>query len=149
MTPAEARRLLGAGALVLALALSACGSDDSDGISTLPTSLTTTTASTPEFPPPRGDLEHGGSTWAVVLAAAPTPEDPAIAAAVEAAEDAGYQGGPTDCDEGAAEALGRADDSYTVSVYFGTEVEARAAALAFEARGVAGVVATIRTYCLD
>lgn len=37
----------------------------------------------------------------------------------------------------------------TVSVYLETEVDAQAALLAFEARGVSGVVAQVQTFCLD
>ena len=108
-----------------------------------------TTTPLPEFPPARQDLEHGGATWAVVLAGAADPGDPAITAAIAAAEEAGYTTGPTDCDEGAPEALGLSGSVLTVSVYFETEADAQAAAAAFEARGVPGVVAEVRTFCLD
>jgi hypothetical protein len=37
----------------------------------------------------------------------------------------------------------------TVSVYLETEADARAALLAFEARGISGVVALVQTFCLD
>lgn len=85
----------------------------------------------------------------MVLAGAPAADDPAITAAVAAAEDAGYTTGPTDCDEGAAQALGLEGYALTISVYFDTEADAQAAAAAFEARGVTGVVAEIQTFCLD
>ena len=51
--------------------------------------------------------------------------------------------------EGAPEALGLSGSVLTVSVYFETEADAQAAAAAFEARGVPGVVAEVRTFCLD
>jgi hypothetical protein len=103
----------------------------------------------PGFPPEREDLVHGEPTWAVVLAGAAGAENPLIAAAEQAAADAGYDTGFTDCDEGAAEALGLPAGSITVSVYFDNEANARAAAVAFGARGVDGVVAEVRTFCLD
>ena len=108
---------------------------------------TTTTPAT--FPPARQDLEHGGSAWAVILAGATAADDAALADATRAAEDAGYTTGPTDCDEGAGEALGQPDGAFTVSVYFDTEADAVAAASAFESRGVNGVVAEVQTFCLD
>jgi hypothetical protein len=157
-----------AAGLVLAILVAACGSGDAaDSTTSAPTPTTTappatttseqatttvaptTTAPLPEFPPARVDLEQGGSTWAVVLAGAPDSDDPAITDAVAAAEDAGYTTGPTDCDEGAAEALGQDGYALTISVYFDTEADAQAAAAAFEARGVTGVVAEIQTFCLD
>jgi len=36
-----------------------------------------------------------------------------------------------------------------VSVYLETEADARAALVAFKARGVSGVVAQVTTFCLD
>lgn len=53
----------------------------------------TTTASLP-FPPGRESLEHGGDTWVVVLAGSDDIDDPVLAEAVEAAEDARYLTGP-------------------------------------------------------
>ncbi|MGE3621866.1 MAG: hypothetical protein AB7L84_15530 [Acidimicrobiia bacterium] len=133
-------------AVALATGVGACGDDDEDGTD----GTATTSTTSPTFPPARDDPEHGGPTWAVVLVAAEDPEDPAVEEAVEAAARAGYEGvGFTDCDEGAPEAFGRPDARYTVSVYFDTEADARAAATAFEALDVDGVVAEIRTYCLD
>jgi hypothetical protein len=72
-----------------------------------------------------------------------------LAEAVEAAEDAGYLTGPTDCDFGAAEALGQPAGNLTVSVYLESESDAEAALIAFETRGVAGVVGLVQTFCLD
>ena len=90
-----------------------------------------TTVPLPEFPEQRTDLVHGAPTWAVVLAGAANPEDPAILTAEQAATDAGYNTGWTDCDEGAAEALGMQAGIITLSVYFETEEDAEMAAEAF------------------
>lgn len=65
------------------------------------------TTALPVFPPALASLEHGANTWAVVLAGSETPDDPALAEAILAAEEAGFAAGPTDCDEGAPEALGQ------------------------------------------
>ena len=109
-----------------------------------------TTTTLPPFPPARDQLVHGDSTWVVVLAGSEDPEDPVLAEAEQTAAEAGYTTGLTDCDEGAAEALGMpAQGTYTVSVYLETEADAEAAAAAFSARGTEGVVAEVRTFCLD
>ena len=81
----------------------------------------------------------------------PDFDDPALVTAREAADEAGYTAGPTDCDEGAAESLGLPGDQgiYTVSVYFGSQAHAEQALTAFRARGVNGAVAELRTYCGD
>lgn len=115
------------------------------------TTVATTSTTTPElaFPPARENLEHGGLTWAVVLAGAADPEDPVVVAAEQAATDAGYTVGWTDCDEGAAEALGLPGGTLTISVYFDTERLAEQAAEAFQARGVDATVAEVQTFCLD
>lgn len=146
--------------MLLALLLStaaACGDDDDmDATATTGTSAASTTTAAderPAFPPARTDLEHGGRSWAVVLAAAADDADsPVLQQAVADAEAAGYRSGPTDCDMGADVALGFSEDEtvYTVSVYFETEADARQALAAFEQRGVAGgVVAEVQTFCLD
>jgi uncharacterized cupredoxin-like copper-binding protein len=108
-----------------------------------------TTEALPPFPPEAGELVHGGTIWVVVLAGSDTASDPALEEATNAADEAGYVTGPTDCDEGAAEAIGLAPGAYTVSAYFDTEEDAVAAQQAFAARGVSGEVAQVRTYCLD
>jgi len=115
------------------------------------TTVTTTSTTTPllDFPPMREDLEQGGLTWAAVLAGAVDPEDPAAVAAEQAAVDAGYTVGWTDCDEGAAEALGLPGGTLTLSVYFDEATQAEQAATAFQARGVDAVVAEVRTFCMD
>ncbi|MDF2731178.1 MAG: hypothetical protein K0T01_2969, partial [Acidimicrobiia bacterium] len=107
------------------------------------------TTTLPAFPPERASLEHGADTWVVVLAGSDTPDDPVLADAILAAEEAGYTTGATDCDDGAPEALGQPDGNSTVSVYLENEADAHAALLAFEARGVSGVVAQVQTFCLD
>lgn len=97
-------------------------------------------------------MQHGGEAWVVILASAAEFDDPALDAAVAAAEAAGYTAGPTDCDRGAAAALGLPEEAsvITVSVYLESEEDAQAALAAFEARGVDGaLVATVLTYCLD
>lgn len=85
----------------------------------------------------------------VVLAASDEPDDPAMTQAKTDAEQAGYRTGVTDCDFGASEAWGPDAGAYTVSVYLRAEQDAHAALAAFEARGVAGVVAEVQTFCLD
>lgn len=134
------------------LLIGACSSPEGSGPTTTPTptsAVDETPTDLPAFPRERQDPEHGGLTWAVVLAGAADPDDPAIAAAGQAATDAGYSTGWTDCDEGAAEALDLPGGAITISVYFDSEVDARAAAAAFAARDIDVVVAEIRTYCLD
>ncbi|MGI9601319.1 MAG: hypothetical protein ACR2QE_05520 [Acidimicrobiales bacterium] len=106
----------------------------------------------PTFPPAAETLVHGGQTWAVVLAGVlGCCDDPVLDAAVSAASAAGYQTGPTDCDDGAAAALDLPEDETvaTVSVYFDTEQAAIQAREAFAAADVEGVVAEVTTFCLD
>jgi hypothetical protein len=118
---------------------------------TLPTTTTiaSTTTTLPPFPPERQGLEHGGDAWVVVLPGSDDLSDPTISEATQAAEDAGYSPGVTDCDLGAAEALGQPAGTFTVSVYLNSEADAETARTAFEARGVAGVVTQVQTFCLD
>jgi ABC-type Fe3+-hydroxamate transport system substrate-binding protein len=118
---------------------------------TTTTAAPETTTTLPPFPPARQDLQHGGETWVVVLAAAEDFNAPALDAAVQAASDAGYATGATDCDMGAAAVVGLPEDThvYSVSVYLETEADAAAALTAFEARSVTGDVGTVMTFCLD
>jgi Putative peptidoglycan binding domain len=107
---------------------------------------------TPEiagFPEDSSPRCQGCEIWAVILAAAPMLDDPALVAAIEAAHAVGYATGQTGCDEGAAAAMGAPAGSLSVSVYFGTEADARAAQAAFADRGVSSTVALVRTFCLD
>ena len=104
----------------------------------------------PPFPPPMTELPADNQVWSIVLAGSPVFDDPVLARAVDDAAAAGYDVGITDCDEGATEALGMAGSGvYTVTVYLSSEPEARAAADAFAARGIAGTVALIQLFCLD
>lgn len=148
--------------LLVALVVAACSGSTSPDTTAATTPETTTSTTTPTatsagestttvpaFPPEKSELSHGELTWAVVLAGGSDPSDPAIVAAEEAASAAGYTAGWTDCDEGAAEALGMPGGTLTISVYFDTEEYARAAQAAFAAQGVEGVVAQVRTMCLD
>ena len=155
--------------VLVALCVAACSDDDETGstgetsdptttstsvassTSTTSTSTTSTLAPAPDFPDARRTLEHGGQTWAVVLAGSPDFDDPALGGAQDTAADAGYTTGPGDCDAGAAEALGFSGGTgiYTVSVYFDSRQSAEQALAAFRAREVDGVVAQVETYCLD
>jgi hypothetical protein len=88
--------------------------------------------------------------WAVVLAGASTPGDEILLAAVDDAASAGFDAAPTNCDDGAAEALGMAGDgTYTVSLHYATEAEAIAASDMLAAGGVASAVAEVATACPD
>lgn len=153
--------------VLLLLAVPACGdgsANDEEATATIPATVsptgaapsastepTATTTSEPSFPPARQDLTHGDDTWVVILAASEDSDDPVLSTAVDDAEAAGYQTGPTDCDAGAAEVLGLPEDRhyYTVSVYFSNEADAEAAHDAFAARGVDGTVGVVQTFCLD
>ncbi len=119
---------------------------------TTPTTASSTTSLPPpvSFPPEIESLDHGGDVWAVVLAGSSEFDDPLLIEAVEAAEAAGYNTGPTNCDVGASEALGLGTgEFYTVSVYLQSELDARATAAAFADRNVQAVPAKVQTYCLD
>ncbi len=121
---------------------------------TEPATTTTATPSTsdvPEFPAARVSFEHGGLTWAVVLAGSPDFDDPVLSQAVAAAEIGGYSTGSTDCDVGASEALGfpANDQVYTVSVYLENESDAQLALVAFRSHGIDGVVVEVMTFCFD
>ena len=107
------------------------------------------TPEVPGFPEDSPPLCQGCEIWAAILGAAPALDDPALVAAVQAAHDVGYATGQTGCDEGAAAAAGAAAGSVTVSVYFATEADARAAQAAFAERDVPSTVALVRTGCLD
>ena len=107
------------------------------------------TPEVPGFPEDSPPLCEGCEIWAVILAAAPMIDDPTLVAAVDAAHAVGYATGQTGCDEGAAAATGAPAGSVTVSVYFGTEADARAAQTAFAERDVPSTVALVRTGCLD
>lgn len=116
---------------------------------TAPASSTTSAGS--GFPPQRAVLEHGGTTWAVVLYGSEDAADPLFDNPLSVLTSVGYTSGITDCDQGAADVLGLPDGySYlTLSVYFETEADARAAVTAFAGRGVDAVAGQVETYCLD
>jgi hypothetical protein len=119
---------------------------------TTTTTAQATTVQLPQFPPERTDLEHGGDAWVVVLAASEDPAGSDLETAIVIAGEAGYTTGATDCDFGAATALGLPEDRrhfFTVSVYLRSESDAIAALDAFRARGVDGAVALVQTYCMD
>lgn len=108
------------------------------------------TTTLPPFPPSLTDLPDPPDVWSVVLAGSAGLDDPVLAQAVADADAAGYFVGPTDCDEGAAEAIGMAGNGvYTITVYLNSEAEAMAAAEAFAARGVEATVARVTLFCLD
>jgi hypothetical protein len=108
------------------------------------------TTTLPPFPPSLIDRPDPPDVWSVVLAGSADFDDPVLDQAVADAEAAGYFVGPTDCDEGAAEAIGMAGSGvYTITVYLNSEPDAQAAAEAFAARGVDATVALIRLFCLD
>jgi hypothetical protein len=158
--------------LTVVLAIASCGAAPEAATTLVTTTTTSTTATTlvtttttsttattapvqptsalPVFPAERTSLEHGGDTWAVVLAGSENFDDPVLTEAAHEAEQAGYTTGATDCDFGASEALGLpASGVYTISVYLENEAYAEAALRAFEARGVSGVVALVQTFCMD
>jgi hypothetical protein len=92
-------------------------------------------------------------TWAVVLAAAPTFDDPVLDEAVQSAAAVGYDTGPTDCDQGVNEIVGVASEQEggphlsSVSLYFQTRAESEQFVALYEpeVRGIGQV----RTFCLD
>ncbi len=138
----------------IAATTSSAGPSTTSTLATTTTAAPATTLGLPLFPPELAEAEHGDYAWVVVLAGSHDFEDPAFDIAVGDAEAAGYDfSGPTDCDEGAPEALGMSDDDsgnvYTVSVYLRNEEDAHAALAAFQARGVDGVVALVQLFCLD
>ncbi len=159
--------------LTVVLAIASCGAEPEAATTLVTTTTTSTTATTtpstttshhhvttapvqsttpalPVFPAERTSLEHGGDTWAVVLAGSENLDDPVLTEAAHEAEQAGFTTGATDCDFGASEALGLpASGVYTISVYLENEADAEAALRAFEARGVSGVVALVQTFCMD
>ena len=121
------------------------------GSATTSTAAPSTSDAPPQFPAARASLEHAGPAWVVILAGAPDFDDPVLVQAVSSAEVGGYSTSSTDCDFGAGEALGFPADEhvYTVSVYFETESDSQLALAAFRSHGIDGVVAEVRTFCMD
>ncbi|HEX9694887.1 MAG TPA: hypothetical protein VGB64_01075, partial [Actinomycetota bacterium] len=99
-------------------------------------------------PAPSVEPTHGGTYWAVYLAAG-DPDSDAFVTRVEMLESKGLpsHGNEAPCDEGSREALGLKESDHVIGVYFATEVDARAwaATLDFEPDGIVQV----RTRCLD
>lgn len=113
-----------------------------------------TVAGVPESPgadrTSSGEGDGGARRWAVVLAGASEPSDPILELAVADATGAGLEGAVTNCDRGAAEALGMAPaGTYTVSVYADTNEAAEALLGRLVGMGVEGVVAAIVQECPD
>jgi hypothetical protein len=112
-------------------------------------------AGTPvEAPPWRSEVEpeHGGTYWGVYLAVAASLDDPKIREWTEQAERLAYTPSVGDlaCDQGAAAALGVAEGSSRVAIYFATREDAEAAYadVVTRYREPFGI-ARVTTYCLD
>lgn len=101
-------------------------------------------------PPALVGLTAGGRATAVVLAVENEPDVRALGSAIAAASEAGYRAtvSSVDCDRGAREGLGLADEPqyYYVAVYFAAESEAKVFAAAAPTRVVATI--PVRTYCI-
>ena len=91
----------------------------------------------------------GARSWAVVVAGASDPYDPSLSETVEVLANAGYSSTITNCDQGAAEALGmEPSESYTVSVYGPDEDVAAELVEALDEIGLTdGVVTEILVNC--
>jgi len=97
---------------------------------------------------PAGRSGEGANVWAVVVAGASQPHDTLLSMTVDDLAAVGYQTTPTNCNQGAAEALGMAPaESFTVSVHFETEAEAASANRKLEAAGLGGIVAMVKVKC--
>jgi hypothetical protein len=108
------------------------------------------TTTLPPFPPFLAELPDPPDVWSVVLAGSADFDDPVLDQAIADAAAAGYDVGKTDCDEGAAEAIGMDGSGvYTITIYLNSEADANAAAEAFAARGVDATVALVTLFCLD
>jgi len=103
------------------------------------------------FPRTNTNVTQGGTTWGRrARGVGRLRGPPALWNAVNAASDAGYTAGPTDRDVGAAAAFGVTGEIiYTVSVYYGSQIDAQSAQAGFDAAGIDGAVAEVQTYCLD
>ena len=90
----------------------------------------------------------GDSAWAVVVAGASDPFDPLLATTVDQLAAAGYTTTITNCDVGAAVALGmQPDTSFTVSVYAADESAAGLLVDDLEQSALPGVVTRITVEC--
>jgi hypothetical protein len=104
--------------------------------------------------PPEVIPQHGGTSWGLYLAVAPSVDDPEVERWTERMETIGYTPsfGDLACDDGAAEALGVDPGSSRVAVYFATRQDAETAAGTIEISLELGTpvgVARVTTYCLD
>ena len=159
---------------LVAIAITACSNGGGAGTtvvaestSTVPASTSTTTLATttttaeaatttaplPDLPGPKTEFEHGGTAWAVFLAAGESG-DAALEDAVDVLADLGYVSWPGDlwCDWGGYDLLGleSSESMMAVGVYFDDEVDAMAFVVGLDARdiSVAGW-GLVETYCLD
>ncbi|MEW6058582.1 MAG: hypothetical protein AB1551_00305 [Actinomycetota bacterium] len=154
------RRLLMVVAVGSAL-LAACASDSGTSGPTSPTASESSSSESPSpaapspsesplppLPPAVESVMHGGTYFGVYLAVGEAG-DPALTAAVEQANALGYQAFPGDiaCDQGAAEALGVADNLMAVAIYF-EQVEQANDLIPWLHQPPLGVV-RVQTYCAD
>ncbi|HVM09814.1 MAG TPA: hypothetical protein VM345_15205 [Acidimicrobiales bacterium] len=153
---ARGRAVLLLGAAVVAAG--ACATGDGKQLAAAPstTASVTTTSVAPAIGSPPADLpvpivapSHGSNVWAVYLATGPSADDPAVEAAVAAAESHGYSAtvGQVSCDVGAAEALATAPNDFVVALYFESESDARRFADGYEPSPVA--VVSVQIMCAD
>lgn len=90
----------------------------------------------------------GATAWAVVVAGASDPFDPLLGETVDLVAAAGHTTTITNCDVGAAEALGMQPAlSYTISVYAADESAAGLLAASLDAAGLPGVVTEVSVIC--
>ena len=95
-----------------------------------------------------GVPELGDSVWAVVVAGASDPFDPILEDTVGLVTDAGHDTTITNCDEGAAEAIGMLPDaSFTVSVYAATPDAAAVLHEELAAAGLPGAISEVLVRC--
>lgn len=140
-------------AALLALGLTACGSDEPTSASddTTPASSTTTPADAPAFPDDVDLPEHGGHYWAVVLT--PFDTEAQVDQTVADARQYGYDAaiGELGCISGAAEAIGAESNDIAASLLFDTKADATQFTEAYAAAEGTDplTVAKVTAYCLD
>lgn len=129
--------------LLVALVATGCGSDAGSSGASSPSP----SAPAPS-PPPTVEPVHGGTYWAVYLAAG-DPDSDIFIRRVEMLEanKLPSHGGEAGCDQGSREAMSLKESDHVIGVYFTAEADARtyAATLGFEPAGIVEV----RTFCLD
>ena len=135
-------------AVVLSLALVACGGDEAPPEQP-PTPVATASPETsPQFSPVVPT--QGGTYFGVYVAVADKGDRASLQASAEALDAIGiseYSIGDISCDEGAAEELGVPEDSGRVAVYFETREEADAFTRSLPSPILR--IARVRTFCLD